>query len=218
MESTIMIPGGVTRSENVYSKLARSRVELQGRYIKKSGKNSYAKFTYYELSDFLPAVNEILESNGLFASFQLKKDKAELSIINTDKPEEEVCFVTTVPEREAMKGTNNLQALGATHTYLKRYLYLNAMEIVENDMVDATIGKNDLVKEKSDEIDRVNEEDHFNKAMSSVNGSEGLNMVINRFKEKLTQERKRIIHNKALELVCEWDDTEKKYVDTKYVS
>ncbi len=33
--------------------------------------------------------------------------------------------------------------MGATHTYLKRYLYLNALEIVENDFVDASIGKDE---------------------------------------------------------------------------
>ena len=34
-----------------------------------------------------------------------------------------------------------LQSVGCMSTYLKRYLYMNAFDIVENDMVEATIGK-----------------------------------------------------------------------------
>ena len=40
-----------------------------------------------------------------------------------------------------IKGSNAIQNLGGSNTYLRRYLYLNALEIVENDMYDATSGK-----------------------------------------------------------------------------
>ena len=42
-----------------------------------------------------------------------------------------------------MKGQNGLQQIGSTHTYLKRYCYYNALEIIINDETEATSGKND---------------------------------------------------------------------------
>ena len=40
-----------------------------------------------------------------------------------------------------LKGCNEIQALGGINTYCRRYLYLNALEIVENDLFDAETGK-----------------------------------------------------------------------------
>jgi hypothetical protein len=37
----------------------------------------------------------------------------------------------------AMKGANEIQSLGAVQTYSRRYLYLAALGIVENDVVDS---------------------------------------------------------------------------------
>ena len=42
---------------NVYQKLQKVRVDVQKLNIKKSGKNAYANFSYFELKDFIPPVN-----------------------------------------------------------------------------------------------------------------------------------------------------------------
>ena len=44
---------------NVFEKLNEARVRFQSANVKKSGKNSYAGYTYYELADILPAINQI---------------------------------------------------------------------------------------------------------------------------------------------------------------
>jgi hypothetical protein len=40
----------------------------------------------------------------------------------------------------ALKGCHDVQNLGAVQTYLRRYLWTNAFEIVEHDALDATTG------------------------------------------------------------------------------
>ena len=50
---------------NLYSKLQKVRVELQSSNLKKSGKNTYSKYEYFELGDFLPKVNELCDKYGL---------------------------------------------------------------------------------------------------------------------------------------------------------
>jgi hypothetical protein len=140
---------------NVYARLAKARVMLQKKALKKSGENKYAGFKYFELADFLPSVNEIFAEVGLCSQFYITTEKVEnlapegyepyytdmpsvayLEIINTDMPPQNVTFSSAIAEA-AMKGASPIQQLGSVHTYMRRYLWLEAMEITECDGVDA---------------------------------------------------------------------------------
>ena len=114
---------------NVYEKLQKARVELQNKGLKKSGKNSFSGFSYFELSDFLPTINEIFNGLKLFSHFNIENDKAVLRIFDTEKPDSVVAFYMPTATLE-LKGCNAIQALGGINTYCRRYLYLNALEIV----------------------------------------------------------------------------------------
>jgi len=123
----------------IYEKLQKCRVELQNLKLKKSGKNNYAGFEYFELKDFLPTVNELFAKNKMFSIFSMDSNIAGLEIIDCED-KTSVKFTSPIAELE-LKGCNKIQALGGTHTYLKRYLYINALEIVEADLFDAVTGK-----------------------------------------------------------------------------
>ena len=43
----------------VHKKLMQARIILQEMSLKKSGKNTYAGYQYFELGDFLPQINAI---------------------------------------------------------------------------------------------------------------------------------------------------------------
>lgn len=133
---------------NVYQKLQKSRVELQNKKLKKSGKNKYAGFVYYELADFIPAVNEIFNNNGLFSEFNIDKEIAILRILNTENLEEVIEFKSPIADAN-LKGCTPIQSLGGVHTYMKRYLYLNALEIVESDMFDSKAGDMQIEDKKT---------------------------------------------------------------------
>ena len=140
--------------KNIYTKLAMARVALQKKALKKSGVNKYAGFRYFELSDFLPAVNEIFSEIGLCSHFVIEgeamvnisptdepyyvsiPERAYLTIVNCDNIAETVQFSSSVAEAP-MKGALPIQQLGSIHTYMRRYLYLEALEISECDGVDA---------------------------------------------------------------------------------
>jgi len=142
---------------NVYEKLQSARVQLQDKQIKKTGKNSYSNFEYFELSDFLPEVNKIFDSLKLFSLFKLAEKSAGLTIYNAENPEEFIEF--TMPAASlTLKGCNELQALGGANTYCRRYLYLNALEIVESDLFDAEMDRDNaksVKKEKQKESDNI---------------------------------------------------------------
>jgi hypothetical protein len=122
----------------VYAKLQQARVELQKKNIKKTGKNEFAKFEYFELENFIPYVNTLFNELKLFSNFSMTDELATLTIIDFED-NSQVVFTSPLRELE-LKGCTAIQALGGVHTYLKRYLYLNALEIVEHDTLDAVSG------------------------------------------------------------------------------
>lgn len=121
---------------NIYKKLQAARVKLHNTQLNKSGKNSFAKFNYFELGDFIPAVTQIFDELGMCGIVNFSNEYAHLTIHNADNPEERILFTTPLVHAN-MDRVQAIQNLGATHTYLRRYLWLMAMEIVENDVVDA---------------------------------------------------------------------------------
>ena len=139
---------------NIYEKLQQARVLLQKKNLKKSGENKFAKFKYYELSDFIPAVNEIFENLKICTHFNLLEHTAELTILNSENIEEQITF--KIPTAECpVKGCTAIQALGGLNTYCRRYLYLNALEIVESDMFDSKAGDIKEEKQPAKQIDDV---------------------------------------------------------------
>lgn len=121
---------------NIFMKLQKSRVELQNKKIKKSGKNKYSNYDYFELGDFLPQINEICLNNGLSTIFHFRTDVAVLSVIDIDNPEDIITFETPI-ELASLKGCVNIQNIGGTQTYARRYLYMMAFEIAESDFIDS---------------------------------------------------------------------------------
>jgi hypothetical protein len=135
----------------VYAKLQEARVMLQSMPIKKSGFNSFAGFKYFELSDFLPSVNTIFAELGLCSVFSIMDGKASLRIIDSEFGGA-IFFSSPTAEAGAGKAPP-IQALGSMHTYLRRYLMLNALEITEHDAVDATIKKDEPKSSKPITVD-----------------------------------------------------------------
>ena len=124
-------------SPNIYQKLINARLALQGAELKKSGNNKFAGYKYFELADFLPTVQQLFNAQGLLGVVSFGKEEASLTIINIDNPEERIVIGTPMSSA-ALKGCHEVQNLGAVQTYLRRYLWVTAMEIVEHDALDSS--------------------------------------------------------------------------------
>ena len=125
---------------NIYEKMATVKLELSKASLKKSGNNKFAGFSYYELGDFLPFLVDACAKHGLLTRVSFEIGLASLTVINTEKPEENIEYTCPyiVPE---VKGANKCQNAGAAQTYCRRYLYLAAFDIVEADAYDAVVQK-----------------------------------------------------------------------------
>lgn len=124
---------------NIYEKLNAIRKGFLDASMKKSGKNMHAQFTYFQLEDIIPIAQKLF-------------DKHKVSFITTYSPslgvmtgklvdlESDGEIVITIPFREISTPEkfrmNEVQSLGASLTYSRRYLYFTLFDIVEADIID----------------------------------------------------------------------------------
>jgi len=128
-------------SMNVYQKLQLARVKLQNVELKKSGHNKFAGYKYFELSDFLPTVNNIFAEIGLSHTLEFTETLATMQVIDGEKGG--IAKFTCPMASAELKGCHPVQNLGASITYITRYLLVMALAICEHDALDATTGKDE---------------------------------------------------------------------------
>ena len=121
---------------SVHLKLMQARVDLQAEKLSKSGKNKFAGYNYFELSDFLPQIQSIFFRIGLCGYVSFGKELATLTI--TDVHDQTEIVITSPMADASLKGVHPIQNLGAVETYNRRYLWMAALEIVEHDILDAS--------------------------------------------------------------------------------
>ena len=141
----------IYKDMNVRQKLAKARLYFLNRKVAKTGKNMHLEFKYFELEDIVPVAIRIFANVGLTSYTNFNGETATMTILNADDPDEDgITF--TLPYREnkpiisnqGKEVTNPMQALGASTTYLRRYLWMMALDITEPDEVDASLGSDDL--------------------------------------------------------------------------
>jgi hypothetical protein len=125
---------------NVYQKLNEARHKFHQQKLKKSGHNKFANYYYFELGDFVIPALQIFDEVGLTSVISFTKEYADMRIINTEKPEENI-VISSPMSTAALKGCHEVQNLGAVQTYIRRYLWVAALEIVEHDALDSTTGR-----------------------------------------------------------------------------
>jgi len=122
----------------VYKKLMQARLKLHSTELKKSGLNKFAGYRYFELGDFIPVIQKIFAELDLCGIISYGKELATLTI--TDMQDGSQVQVTSPMSTAALKGCHEVQNLGAVETYIRRYLWVTALEILESDAVDASAG------------------------------------------------------------------------------
>ena len=135
-----------TKDANVYQRLLTARAKFLEADVQKTGKNMHLSFKYFELDDIVPSAIRIFNEVGLIPIVNFTADTAMMNVINTDNPEESISFtapfnqIAPIVSNAGKQATNEMQALGSSITYMRRYLYMMALDICESDSIDANIG------------------------------------------------------------------------------
>ena len=120
---------------NLYEKINSVKSELVKEGIKKTGENKFSNYSYFELSGFMPTIIRKCEELKLFTTVSFSAESAKLEIINAEKPEEKIEIYSPMSTAN-LRGCHEVQNMGAVQTYLRRYLYMAAFDIVVDDEID----------------------------------------------------------------------------------
>lgn len=119
----------------VLQKLNQARAKFHAEKIEKTGHNKFADYKYFELSDFIVPALKIFNEIGLCAVVSFTKEAATMRIFDLEDNSNVV--IESPMSTAALKGCHEVQNLGAVQTYLRRYLWVAALEIVEHDAFDS---------------------------------------------------------------------------------
>lgn len=127
--------------KTIYELLQDVRDEISKTPLKKSGFNKHLNFNYFELADFVPTATRLFAQKGLCPLFSITYDPngVEVAVLKIVKGAESITFTSPTSDPTNMQG---IQALGAKITYMRRYMYMIALDLTENDVVDASLDEN----------------------------------------------------------------------------
>src|SRR5258708_1498249 len=104
--------------------------------VSKDGKNEFTKSGYFQPDDILRALNPLLKTHQLITEFDMSFAK-EIEMyrgilrIKDFGSTDEVSYLFDIPMQE-LKGAGRAQSAGATQTYCKRYMLMNAFNLADN--------------------------------------------------------------------------------------
>lgn len=139
---TKMAAAAKATEKNIYQKLMEARLRFMSAGVKKSGKHMYLKFKYFTLDDIVPVAEQIFNDVGLFPMVNFAPvhgenfNVARLELIDMTDPHLLMTFAIPMPEIGKMDQITPVQELGANITYIRRYLYMLALDITEVDITD----------------------------------------------------------------------------------
>jgi len=133
-----------TKTKTIHERMAIIKNELAKKTIKKSGHNKFAGFKYHELTDFIEHINELNFEHGVNDCIQIDEvhNECRITLTNVNNVEDSYTIITPFREAEmlgkggAASSVDAVQRMGSTITYNRRYLYMTAYNIQENDGVD----------------------------------------------------------------------------------
>ncbi len=131
---------------NVLEKLQTVRNELQKEKLTQSGKNAFVNFNYFQLSDFINHVTNLCLKHGICPIITFNKEYATLTVYNNEDKTDFVTF--ECPFVIAQVKASNIQCLGSSITYYRRYLYTMAFEVSDADGIDCLSDEDRMVTDK----------------------------------------------------------------------
>lgn len=128
---------------NVYQRLLTARAKFLEHGVSKSGKHMKLQYKYFELDDIVPIAIGIFTEVCLVPLVSFTDEQAVMTMVNTDNPDETIQFSCPMRYPSENNMVNPVQALGSAQTYLRRYLYMIALDICEPDTIEPTTEKED---------------------------------------------------------------------------
>ncbi len=128
--------------QNLYTRLANVRSKFLDARIQKTGKNGQLKSMYFQLDDIVPVAMPLFHEENLLPVMNFTNSECSLTIIDMLDDTKTLTFVAPVREWNGNAAVTPIQATGAMITYMRRYLYQIALDIVEVDEMESGLMPN----------------------------------------------------------------------------
>jgi hypothetical protein len=107
--------------------------------VAKAGHNEFTRSGYFQPDDILRAINPLLAQYGLITVFDMtfskEKEMYEGKLFIEDSSDESmkgVLYMFDIPMQILKGNAGSAQNAGATQTYCKRYMFMNAFNLADN--------------------------------------------------------------------------------------
>ncbi len=126
----------ITKKPTIYEILLTIREKFAETGIEKNGRNMQLSSKYFTLDDIVNTSRPIFHAHGMLPIESFTKDEGRLDIVDVTDPDNRLTF--TIPMREYLgnAAVTPVQAMGATVTYYRRYLYSLALDLAEKDEIE----------------------------------------------------------------------------------
>ena len=122
---------------SILQKLNEARRIIRTSNLKKQGRNTYSKYSYYTPSQVASLVNKACEKTGMITLCNLRADEhglyQELELADLEDEKQRIKFEMRT-EKGEIKAANETQELGATDTYSERYIKMKVFQIIDNNI------------------------------------------------------------------------------------
>lgn len=183
---------------NVLKKLMECRIALNGMDIKKTGKNR--NMIYFELRDFLPQTMKLFSAQKLAGFISFGQEVATLKIVDLEDGSE--VDITSPMSSCNLPNCHPVQNLGAVQTYLRRYLWTTAMELLESDQLDSSIDTSKTRTESAGDV--ISSRAYIELENAAKKGRAEFSAVWKKIKEEDRPDSPEVI--KRLKKLCEEAD------------
>lgn len=121
------------KSKNIYERLMTVRDEFAKIGIEKNGKNMQLTSKFFTLDDIVNKSRNLFHENRILPLDGFTKEEATLTLLDIDSPDTTIVFAIPMREYMGNAAVTPVQAMGATVTYYRRYLYSLALDLAEKD-------------------------------------------------------------------------------------
>ena len=135
-----------SNTTSIYRRMANVREQFLAEGIKKTGKNMTLKSRYFDLNDIVPVAQPLFFANGLFPKLDVLQDMCVLSIVDMDDDTKRIDFTAPLEHWQGNAAVTPVQALGANLSYMRRYMYQIALDVVEADEMESGLLPNPTAK------------------------------------------------------------------------
>ena len=121
------------------NKVTRAKRMLRKRNIRQSGFNGHGRYNYFELKDIIPHIEEVFDELLLGSYYDFDDDCALLYIYDQETMYEHSWYTPiktpSMPENKVDTGVH-MKAIQSTQTYARRALWLQALDILEPNLIE----------------------------------------------------------------------------------